>query len=129
MATPTQVVQSFVETFVTAWPSADAAPVAALFAQDASYLNGPLEPVHGRDAIEATLGQFMAMGGIVAVDMLHVLANDRVVLTERVDHFVIDGKTFSLPVMGVFEIENGLIHAWRDYFDLGQFTSLFSAGP
>jgi limonene-1,2-epoxide hydrolase len=123
MATSTEVVQRFVEAFVSAWPAADAARVAALFTEDASYHNGPLEPVHGRRAIETTLAEFMAMGGEVAVDMVHLLAGEHVVMTERIDHFVIGGKTFSLPVMGVFEIDNGQIRAWRDYFDLAQSTS------
>jgi limonene-1,2-epoxide hydrolase len=46
------------------------------------------------------------------------------VLTERVDNFdLAGGKKLSLPVMGTFEIENGKIQAWRDYFDLATFTS------
>src|SRR3954471_23307645 len=129
MTTPTEVVQRFVEAFVSAWPAKDAARVAALFTEDASYHNGPLEPVHGRHAIETTLATFMAMGGEVAVDMVHMLAGDQVVMTERIDHFVVGGKTLSLPVMGVFEIDNGQIRAWRDYFDLAQFSSLFSETP
>jgi limonene-1,2-epoxide hydrolase len=28
-----------------------------------------------------------------------------------------------VPVMGTFEIENGKIKAWRDYFDLNTFAS------
>jgi limonene-1,2-epoxide hydrolase len=32
-----------------------------------------------------------------------------------------------LPVMGVFEVNNdGKITAWRDYFDMNQFTSQMS---
>lgn len=126
MATPTEVVQRFVDEFVLAWPAKDASRVAALFCEDASYHNGPLEPVHGRSAIETTLAGFMAMGGEVAVDMVNVLARDQLVMTERVDHFVIDGKKVSLPVMGVFEIDNAQIRAWRDYFDLAQFSSLLN---
>src|SRR4051812_12603246 len=118
MPSPTDVVDMFVAAFVAAWPTGDASAVAALFSEDASYHNGPLEPVHSRAAIEETLRSFMAMGGEVSVDVLHQLADDRYVLTERVDHFVIDGKRFSLPVMGLFEVENGEFVAWRDYFDL-----------
>ena len=124
MPTPTQIVREFVDTFVAAWPTGDAARVASLFSIDASYHNGPLEPVRGRSAIEATLAEFMAMGGEVTVDMLNLLADERLVMTERVDHFVIGGSTYSLPVMGIFEVErDGRIAAWRDYFDLGQFSS------
>ena len=127
MTTPTQVVQGFVEAFVAAWPAGDAPTVAAFFADGASYHNGPLEPVHGRAAIQAALAEFMAMGGDVTVDMLNLLSDDRVVMTERIDHFVMGGKAFSLPVMGIFEIADGKITAWRDYFDLGQFSSLFDS--
>ncbi|HWM52333.1 MAG TPA: limonene-1,2-epoxide hydrolase family protein, partial [Thermoplasmata archaeon] len=27
-----------------------------------------------------------------------------------------------LPVMGTFEVSDGKIRAWRDYFDMNQFT-------
>jgi len=44
-------------------------------------------------------------------------------MTERVDVFKLPSKSFELPVMGVFEISNGKIKAWRDYFDINQFMS------
>lgn len=91
MATPQQVVEKFVEAFVAAWPSRDVATVADFFTDNASYHNGPLAPVHGRVAIKAALADFMAYGGEVRVDIRNLLANDRVVMTERVDHFVLNG--------------------------------------
>jgi limonene-1,2-epoxide hydrolase len=45
------------------------------------------------------------------------------VLTERVDAFISGERTIELPVMGTFEVRDGLIAAWRDYFDLNQFLS------
>ena len=44
-------------------------------------------------------------------------------MTERVDVFKLPQKSFELPVMGIFEIVDGKIKAWRDYFDMGQFTA------
>ncbi|HEV7854456.1 MAG TPA: limonene-1,2-epoxide hydrolase family protein, partial [Mycobacterium sp.] len=35
------------------------------------------------------------------------------------------GEPIPLPVTGVFEIENGRIKAWRDYFDMATITSAF----
>ena len=32
-------------------------------------------------------------------------------------------RTIALPVAGFFEVHDGKITAWRDYFDMGQFTS------
>ena len=46
---------------------------------------------------------------------------DGVGLTERTDRFLIAGKWIELPVMGAFELRDGKICAWRDYFDMAQF--------
>jgi limonene-1,2-epoxide hydrolase len=122
-ALPTEIIDEFIATFITAWSSRDPSPLARFFAVDAVYCNGPLDPVHGRDAIVANIGEFMQMGGEPAVDMVHVVASDSVVLTERIDYFTIDDRTVSLPIAGVFELRDGVITAWRDYFDLSHFTS------
>ena len=37
--------------------------------------------------------------------------------------FTISDRSFELPVMGTFEVTDGKIGAWRDYFDMNQFTS------
>lgn len=123
MAPPLETVQSFMAAFISGWATGDAATVAAFFAEDAVYHNGPLEPVRGRDAIEATLAGFMALGGRVDVDMPYILANESIVMTERIDHFMRPEGTVSLAVMGIFEVKGDQITAWRDYFDLHQFTS------
>ena len=42
------------------------------------------------------------------------------------DTFKIGGKVADLPVMGTFEIRDGKICAWRDYFDMAQITKMLS---
>ena len=45
------------------------------------------------------------------------------VMNERIDTFTPPGKArYGLPVAGVFVVKNGKITAWRDYFDVRQFT-------
>lgn len=39
------------------------------------------------------------------------------------DVFKLPYKSFELRVMGTFEVSGGKINAWRDYFDMNQFTS------
>ena len=51
----------------------------------------------------------------------NIVGDGDVVLTERVDVFVLPNKTIELPVMGTFEVRDGKIAAWRDYFDLNQY--------
>lgn len=123
MRTPAEVVEKFMDAFIAAWPAQDAARLTPYFSEDAVYHNMPLPPVQGHEAIQATLAGFMSMAGEARVDLLHLLADDDIVMTERVDHFVRPDLTISLPVMGIFEVRDGLITAWRDYFDLSQFSS------
>ncbi len=108
--------------FVAAWPAKDAARLTAYFSDDATYCNGPLPPAHGRVAIEASFASFMEMGGEIDVDIRHLLADGPIVMTERVDYVRTGDATMVLPVMGICEVYDGKITAWRDYFDLGQFT-------
>jgi hypothetical protein len=54
--------------------------------------------------------------------ILNIAANGPVVMTERVDVVKLPNKTFELQVMGTFEVGDGKIKAWRDYFDQNQFT-------
>ena len=50
------------------------------------------------------------------------------VLTERTDGFIFkDGRRAAIRVMGTFEVgEDGLITAWRDYFDMAEFAREFA---
>jgi limonene-1,2-epoxide hydrolase len=48
------------------------------------------------------------------------------VLTERVDTFHRGATAAALPVMGAFDIRDGKIGAWRDYFDMAQITAMLS---
>ena len=113
----------FARAFIDAWPRGAAEELGRFFSDEAVYLNGPLPPVTGREAIVATLREFMAMGGSVRVDFVHVVTEGVHVLTERVDFFDGDEQTIRLPVMGTFEIRNGVIVAWRDDFDLASMAT------
>ena len=43
-------------------------------------------------------------------------------MNERTDTMTIGDKTVALPVAGVFEVADGKIVGWRDYFDMAQFS-------
>jgi limonene-1,2-epoxide hydrolase len=117
-----------VRRFCTAWTdNMGAAELAAFLTEDAVYHNIPQDPVTGRENIATTIASVLRPGppGIESIDfrLVNIAANGPVVLTERVDVFTLAGRSFELPVMGTFEISDGKISAWRDYFDLNQFIS------
>jgi limonene-1,2-epoxide hydrolase len=117
-----------VRRFCAAWSeNLGAAELAAFFTDDAVYHNIPLAPVTGREAIANNIASFIRPGapGIEGIEfrLINIAANGPVVMTERVDVFRLPHKSFEMPIMGIFEVSHGKINAWRDYFDLGQFTS------
>jgi len=101
--------------------------IVGFFADDAVYHNIPVDPVVGPDAIRATLAGFTAGVESIEFRIGSIAAEGGTVLTERVDVFRLPGKEISLPVMGAFEVVDGKIAAWRDYFDMNQFMSQLSA--
>jgi len=124
MESPIEVVRRF----CAAWSdNIGAAELAAFFADNAVYHNIPLPPVTGREAIAKTIASFIRPGapGIESIEfrVLNIAADGPVVMTERVDVFKLPNKSFDLQVMGTFEVKDGKIEAWRDYFDMNQFTS------
>ena len=115
--------EQIVRDFCAAVRRTDLAEIVGFFAPDAVYHNIPLDPVRGTAEIESTLRQFLTPGGEVEFEIKALAVTGQTVLTERVDRFEIGGKRVELPVMGAFEVDrDGRITAWRDYFDMQQFT-------
>ena len=124
MESPIDVVRGF----CAAWSdNLGTIELAAFFTDDAVYHNIPQAPVTGREAIANLIDSFIRPGppGIESIEfrVINIAADGPVVMTERVDIFTLPDKSFELPVMGTFEVTDGKINAWRDYFDMNQFTS------
>jgi len=109
--------------FCEAWTRRDIDELLGYFTDDAVYHNIPMQPVHGHDQIRNVLQLFVPTSEKIDFETLHIAAAGDVVHTERVDRFVMGDKTIELPVAGVFEIRDGKIAAWRDYFDMAAWTS------
>jgi limonene-1,2-epoxide hydrolase len=110
--------------FCAAWETVDLDRLMSFFADDAVYHNMPVDPLVGHDAIRGMIAMFTAGVERIEFRILNVAAAGDVVLTERLDVFhQPGGKTITLPVMGTFEVADGKITAWRDYFDLNQYMA------
>ncbi len=120
MADAEQVVLELIDGF----NQQDMDKIVDCFTPEAVYHNIPMEAVTGPEAIRGVLAPLVTSSSRVQWDVLAIASNAAgQVLTERVDKFETNGKWITLPVMGVFEVSQGKITAWRDYFDLAQFTS------
>jgi limonene-1,2-epoxide hydrolase len=112
--------EAIIRAFCAEWDveSPDAAALAAYFTDDAVYHNIPVQPVNGREAIEKTLAGMSGAFHSKGWEVLAIASSGNIVFTERVDRFDVGGKPVVLPVAGVFELRDGKIAAWRDYFDM-----------
>ena len=115
--------ERLIRDFCDAWSRRDIDELLGYFTEDAIYHNIPVDPAKGHDAIRAVMMLFVPMSKEITFEIKHLAEEGNVVLTERIDRFVMEGGTIELPVMGVFEVQGGKIKAWRDYFDMQQYMS------
>ena len=113
--------ERIVRDFLDAWAHLDADEVCAYFTDDIVYHNMPGPPVAGREAVERRIRAFLSTWTETSWDVLNVLAEGDLVIAERVDRTVAGEKRVDLPCVGVFEMREGKIAVWRDYFDLGTY--------
>ena len=112
-----------VTAFIALWEKPDGFPeaVRTWFTADAEWENHGLALTFGPDEAICFYEQFSAATGMkgMKIDVTAIAETGDKVLTERVD-YILDaaGATvMTVPVMGIFEIADGRIAAWRDYFD------------
>jgi limonene-1,2-epoxide hydrolase len=122
MSTPTQVVQEFCAAFATK----DVDTISSLLADDVVYHNVGMAPAVGKEASVAMIQGFLDMAEKITFAIHRIAASGDSVLTERTDTFTINGADSPVAVMGTFDLRDGKIVAWRDYFDMGLITKMMS---
>lgn len=128
MTTPDDLVR----TFIASLSRRDIDTASTMVSPDFEYDNVPVGRTHGPDGLRATLQGFFAMLEDVDWEILRQTSSGDLsrgtVLNERDDRVRIGGQWRSLPVAGVFEIVDGRITLWRDYFDRATLMELMGAG-
>ncbi len=111
--TPLEIVQTFMNTIGR--KEYDAA--LAWVADDCEYTNVPLGTVRGPEGVRAVLEPFFAPTLENEFVWRHSATEGAVVFVERLDRHRLADRWVELPVTGVFEVRDGRISLWRDYFD------------
>ena len=107
--------------FIKAWASLDAENLIPFFAEDGTYHNMMLEPVSGHDALRKFINGFLSQWSKSDWEIVNIISKGNLVIAERIDHTTVGKKEIHLPCVGVFELVNGKIRTWRDYFDLATY--------
>lgn len=114
-----------VRAFVEAWSRLDAEELVDYFAADGTYHNMMLEPVTGHENLRQFIGGFLSNWSESDWEIVNLVSSGDLVVAERVDRTRIGERSVALPCVGVFEMENGKIKVWRDYFDMATYTTAF----
>jgi limonene-1,2-epoxide hydrolase len=120
-----------VTTFIDAMCRKDFDAAFALAHDDMEFENVPLDPPvnRGRDAIRAGLEVLFAMCSDVRWDVAMQIESGTTVVNERVDRFWFDDGVYAeLPVLARWEVVDGRIRLWRDYYDFEMWDKQFDGG-
>jgi limonene-1,2-epoxide hydrolase len=118
--------EQVVREFCDALTQHDIEAVRGFFTDDVVYHNIPMDPAVGIEDAMTFLEGFFGMFESTVIEIVQIAATGNIVLTERVDTLTLGGVVGPLPVMGTFELRDGKISAWRDYFDMGQITAMLT---
>lgn len=117
--TPLETVQAF----MAAMEAKDYDNGLRFIAPDCEYDNVPMGKVTGPDGVRAVLEPFFAPTIENKFIVHRAVADGPVVFMERLDRHLLETGWVELPVTGVFEVHDGLITLYRDYFDLNTIMS------
>ncbi len=90
---------------------------------DCEYENPPIGKFRGPAGIRSVLEPFFAPTLENEWVIKNTAVTGPVVFLERLDRHRLANGWAELPVIGVFEVRDGLITVWRDYFDLATITN------
>lgn len=118
-----------VEDMIHAWNVRDWKKVGDLFAEDGVLHSMMIEPVQGRAQIAARIEALGAGIDSITLHIHNIGVVGNVVVIERTDEFVYNGHHGKVPVVGILEIENGKVKAWREYYDRAQLLAQMGVAP
>jgi limonene-1,2-epoxide hydrolase len=117
---PMQVVEQFLDLLC----AEDIEGASDLLAEDVEYVNVGLPAVHGRERVRRLLHATLGRAGAGFEVYTHTIsANGPSVLTERTDVLLFRRLRIQFWVCGRFDVRDGQVVLWRDYFSLTSYTA------
>lgn len=95
-----------------------------LLAPDVRYINVSLPVIRGRDRVQRAFQAANRMPGAGFEVYFHTISADgAAVMTERTDVLLFGPVRLQIWVCGRFDVRDGLIELWKDYFDWWNFLT------
>jgi len=113
--------EEIVRDFISIWSTLDVDKIVDFFTEGGTYYNMPIEPVSGKDNLREFIKGFIAEWTETDWEIKLLVSDGDTVIAERLDRIKQADRSIELPCLGIFEMENGKIKEWRDYFDLNTY--------
>lgn len=124
MTDPSRLPNDVVKAFLKLMEPLNYDSAVRLLSEGCEYTNPPpIGTVHGPAGVRAVLEPFFAPTLENEFTILRESTSGHIVMLERLDRHRLADKWVELPVSGVFEVHDGLITYWRDYFDAASILS------
>lgn len=115
-----------VREFIHVWSELDTDKLVSYFTPDGIYHNMPMGPVAGQENLAKFIGEFLKAWTATDWELLNLVESGDIVIAERIDKTQVGDKRVDLPCCGVFEMRDGKIAVWRDYFDMQTYVKAMS---
>jgi limonene-1,2-epoxide hydrolase len=112
-----------VNAFIAAIEANDLDAALTFVDDDVEYDNVPMGKVHGPEAIRQTLAPMLGAASTIEWVVHRQAAEGPLVFNERLDRFEMPNGWIEVAVNGVWEVHDGKITLWRDYFDEASFRA------
>jgi len=109
--------EALVRAMFRSWETLDPDTILAFFTDDVVFENVPSGTTRGKDEFRALLAGVSKMTSNHAYEVRHMATAGDLVFAERIDRYQIGEHAIAVPVLGAFQIREGRISEWRDYFD------------
>ncbi|HWB67183.1 MAG TPA: limonene-1,2-epoxide hydrolase family protein [Mycobacteriales bacterium] len=109
--------QGVVLDFLGALARSDLDGALPLVADDLTFDNVSLPTLRGKPAFERAMRRLLDRGVRVEIDVRRVASDGDNVLTERADTISWRALRVQVWACGMFEVRDGRIALWREYFD------------
>lgn len=121
--------EKIVTEFCKSLESGNLTTLVSYLSPDVVYHNIPWKPVTGHAGVRQVLGPFLEGPGRATVKMniKNTTSSGNMVMNERLEEWTKGTLKLDLPVLGVFELRDGKITHWRDYFDANTVQPLSEA--
>jgi limonene-1,2-epoxide hydrolase len=127
MTTITRSPSETVHFFLAAMAKMDFTTGLSFIADDCEYHNMPMGKVYGPAGVRAVLEPFFAPTTENEFVILREMVHGPAVFMERLDRHKVKDTWVELPVAGIWEVHNGRITLWREYFDAATITNAMAA--